>query len=139
VEQPEVLPIADAPNWAETRFGLAETELDLRILRGRLRCEHVGVSYVRFGAGWRLTLGHRHPPGGEEVYVLVEGRAEIKVGDQILSMAAPSAIRVPGEQFRAVRAVGDVPATFVVVGYPIEDPNETVFARDFWPEDEERR
>jgi mannose-6-phosphate isomerase-like protein (cupin superfamily) len=136
VERAEVLSIADAPNWAQTRFGLAETELDLRILRGRLQCEHVGVSYMRFGAGWRLTVGHRHPPGGEEVYVLVEGRAEIKVGDQILSMTAPSAVRVPGEQFRAVRAVGEAPAIFVVVGYPIEDPDETEFAPGFWPEDQ---
>jgi hypothetical protein len=132
MEQPEVLPIADAPNWAQTRFGLAETELDLRILRGRLQCEHVGVSYLRFGAGWHMTLGHRHPPGGEEVYVLVEGRARIKIGDQILSMEAPSAIRVAGDQFRAIRAVGEA-AVFVVVGYPIEDPNETEFAPDFWP------
>ena len=133
MQEPEVLPIEDAPNWAQTRFGLAETELDLRILRGRLRCEHLGVSYLRFGAGWRMTLGHRHPPGGEEVYVLVEGRARIKVGDRILSMAAPSAIRVAAEQFRAIRAVGEAPAVFVVVGYPIEDPTETEFAPDFWP------
>jgi hypothetical protein len=49
VEQPEVLAIADAPNWAQSRFGLAETELDLRILRGRLDCEHVGVTYMRYG------------------------------------------------------------------------------------------
>jgi mannose-6-phosphate isomerase-like protein (cupin superfamily) len=136
MEEPEVLPIGDAPNWAEMRFGLAEKELDLRVMRSRLQCEHVGVSYVRFGAGWRLTTGHRHPPGGEEVYVLVEGRARIKVGDQILSMTAPSAIRVTGEQFRAIRAVGEAPAVFVVVGYPIEDPDETEFASDFWPEDE---
>jgi mannose-6-phosphate isomerase-like protein (cupin superfamily) len=134
MDQPEVLSIADAPNCAETRFGLSEAELDLPILRGRLHCEHVGVSYMRFGAGWHSTYGHRHPPGGEEVYVLVEGRARIKVGDQILSMAAPSAIRVAGEQFRAIRAVGEAPAVFVVVGYPIEDPNETEFAPDFWPE-----
>jgi mannose-6-phosphate isomerase-like protein (cupin superfamily) len=136
MEEPEVLPIGDAPNWARTRFGLAEAELELRILRGRLQCEHVGVSYLRFGPGWHMTLGHRHPPGGEEVYVLVEGRARIKVEDQILSMEAPSAIRVAGEQFRAIRAVGEASAVFVVVGYPIEDPNETEFAPDFWPEDE---
>ena len=62
-----MLAISDAPNWAQTRFGLAENELELRILRGVLGCEHVGVSYLRFGPGWRLTVGHRHPGGGEEV------------------------------------------------------------------------
>jgi hypothetical protein len=71
VDQPEVLAIADAPNWARTRFGLRETQLDMRILRGVLGCRHVGVSYLRFGPNWRLTVGHRHPGGGEEVYVLL--------------------------------------------------------------------
>ena len=133
MDEPEVLPVADAPNWAQTRFGLGEDELELRILRGRLGCEHVGVTYMRYGPDWRLTLGHRHPPGGEEVYVLVEGRAEIKIGDRILSMEAPSAVRVPSEEFRTIRALGGEPAVFVAVGYPIEDPDETEFERDFWP------
>jgi uncharacterized cupin superfamily protein len=135
VEQPEVLPITDAPNWARTRFGLAENELELRILRGVLGCEHVGVSYLRFGPGWPMTIGHRHPGGGEEVYVLVEGSARIKIEEQILHMHAPSAIRVHGDQFRAIRAEGDTAAVFVAAG-TIDDPSVTEFAANFWREDE---
>jgi uncharacterized cupin superfamily protein len=130
----DVLDIADAPNWAKTRFGVAENDLEMRILRGALGCEHIGVSYLRFGPRWQLTLGHRHP-AGEEVYVLVQGRARIKVEDEVHEMRAPSAIRVQGEQYRAVRAEGDEPAVFVVAGYPIDDPELTEFAPDFWPED----
>jgi mannose-6-phosphate isomerase-like protein (cupin superfamily) len=135
VDQPEVVPIAYGPNWAKTRFGLAETELDMRILRGVLGCEHVGVSYLRFGPDWRPTIGHRHPAGGEEVYVLVEGRAEIKVGERIMPMAAPAAIRVPSEELRGIRAAGEESAVFVVVGYPIDDPDETEIVPGFWPRD----
>ena len=135
MDQPAVLAIADAPNWARTRFGLAETELDLRILRGALGCRHVGVSYLRFGPGWRLTVGHRHPGGGEEIYVLVEGSARIKIEDVVLKMEAPSAIRVHGDSFRAIRADGAAPAVFVAAG-TIDDPTATEFAPDFWPEDE---
>ena len=130
----EVLDIGDAPNWARTRFGLAETDLDMRILRGALGCEHIGISYLRFGPGWQLTLGHRHP-AGEEVYVLVEGSARIKIEEQILHMHAPSAIRVHGDQFRAIRAEGDTAAVFVAAG-TIDDPSVTEFAADFWREDE---
>jgi uncharacterized cupin superfamily protein len=130
----EVLDIRGAPNWARTRFGLAESELDMRVLRGVLGCEHIGVSYLRFGPGWRLTLGHRHP-AGEEIYVLVEGRARIKVEDEVYEMRAPSAIRVPADRFRAIRAEGDEPAVFVVAGYPIDDPDLTELAPGFWPED----
>ena len=107
----------------------------MRILRSALGCEHIGISYLRFSPGWRLTLGHRHP-AGEEVYVLVEGRARIKVENEIHEMHAPSAIRVRGDQFRAVRAEGPGPAVFVVAGYPIDDPELTEFASGFWPEDE---
>jgi uncharacterized cupin superfamily protein len=135
VEQPKVVAIADAPNWAQTRFGLAEAELELRILRGVLGCEHVGVSYLRFGPGWRLTVGHRHPGGGEEVYVLVAGSARIKIEEEILHMSAPSAIRVHGDQFRTIRAEGDMTAVFVAAG-TIDDANATEFAPNFWPEDE---
>jgi hypothetical protein len=103
MEQPDVLPVVDAPNWAATRFGLAEDKLELRILRGPLGCEHIGVSYMRFGPEWPLTVGHRHPPGGEEVYVLIEGKARIKIDDEIVQMDAPAAIRVPSERFRAIR------------------------------------
>jgi hypothetical protein len=135
VDRPEVVAIAAAPNWARTRFGLGETELDMRVLRGVLGCRHVGVSYVRFGPAWRMTVGHRHPGGGEEVYVLVEGSARIKVENVVLEMDAPSAIRVHGDSFRAIRAKGDTPAVFVVAG-TIDGPSTTELARDFWPEDE---
>lgn len=131
----EALPVAEAPNWAETRFGLAEDELELRILRDELGCKNVAVNYMRYGPDWRLTTGHRHLPGGEEVYVLVEGSAQIKIGDEIVHMDAPAAIRVPSEEFRAIRAAGGGPAVFVAAGYPIENPDDTEFAPDFWPED----
>src|SRR6266536_3471844 len=102
----------------------------MRIMRGVLGCQHVGISYIRYGPNFRLTLGHRHPGGGEEIYVLIEGTARIKVEDVILRMEAPSAIRVHGDSFRAIRAEGNSPALFVVAG-TIDDPEETEFARDF--------
>jgi uncharacterized cupin superfamily protein len=132
---PRVLPIGEAPNWARERFRLTEDQLDMRILRDALGCEHVGVSYLRFAPGWNLTVGHRHP-AGEEVYVLVEGRARIKIDDQILTMNAPSAVRVRSEQFRAIRAVGNESAVFVVASWPIDDPQATEFAPGFWAEDD---
>jgi mannose-6-phosphate isomerase-like protein (cupin superfamily) len=129
-----VVRVEDAPNWAATRFGLEPTVLDMRILRGVLGCAHVGVSYLRFGAGRPLTVGHRHPGGGEEVYVLVSGRAEIKIGEEIFPMEPVSAVRVPADRLRGIRAVGGEDAAFVVVGYPIDDPDETEIVLGFWAE-----
>lgn len=136
MELPRVLAMSDAPNWARTRFGLDESDLDMRIMRGVLGCEHVGISYIRYGPDFRITLGHRHPGGGEEIYVLVEGRARMKVADTIVTLEAPAAIRIHGDVFRAIRADGDAPAVFVVAG-TIDDPDDTEFAHGFWPNDEE--
>jgi mannose-6-phosphate isomerase-like protein (cupin superfamily) len=129
-----VVPIDEAPNWAAMRFGLAPDELDMRILRGPLGCEHVGVGYLRFGADWRPTVGHRHPGDGEEVYVLVEGRARMKIDDEIHELEAPAAVRVHGSQLRGIRAAGGAPAVFVVAGWPIEDPDATEIVPGFWDE-----
>ena len=54
---------------------------------------------------------------------------------EALPVDAPAAVRIPSEEFRAIRAAGDRPAVFVVAGYPIEDPEQTELAPDFWPED----
>jgi hypothetical protein len=130
-----VVRVEDAPNWAATRFGLEPSVLDMRIMRGVLGCAHVGVSYLRFGPGQPLTVGHRHPGSGEEIYVLVSGRAEIKIDDDVFSMEPVSAVRVQGDRLRAIRAVGEAEAAFVVVGYPIDDPDETEIVPGFWPEE----
>jgi hypothetical protein len=90
VEAPTALRVKDAPNWAELRFGVQEDEFEMRILHDVLGCEHVGVSYLRFGPGWRSSVGHRHPAGGE-IYVLVEGTVRMKIEDEILTLEAPSA------------------------------------------------
>jgi hypothetical protein len=42
---------------------------------------------------------------------------------------------VHGDQFRAIRADGDMAAVFVAAG-TIDDPSATEFAPNFWPEDE---
>jgi mannose-6-phosphate isomerase-like protein (cupin superfamily) len=134
VERPAVVRIGAAPNWAALRFGVPEERFEMRVLRDVLGCEHVGVSWLRLGPSWRSTVGHRHP-AGEEVYVLVEGRARMKIDEEIVEMEAPSAVRVGGEQLRAIRPVQDEGAVFVVVGYPIDDPDATEIIRDFWPTD----
>jgi uncharacterized cupin superfamily protein len=126
------VPISRAPNWAASRFGIAEEKFELRVLRDVLGCEHLGISWLRFGPSWSSTAGHRHP-GGEEIYVLVEGSALMNIDGDVVEMQAPSAVRVRGEQLRAIRPVGDSGAVFVVAGYPIDDPDKTEIVPDFWP------
>ena len=125
--------IEDAPNLAEL-FRITPDKFELRILRDVLECESIGVSYERFGAGWKNTVGHRHPPGEEEVYVLVSGRAQMKVEDEIVVLEPLTAIRIAPEATRAVRALGDEDAVFVTVGAGKSQLDRTEFVRDFWPD-----
>src|SRR5215211_1087055 len=73
---------------------------DFNIYFGRvpLNCEHCGVSYARYGPGVKAH-GHRHKRQ-EEIYVLVGGSAQMKVGDDVIEMKKWSAVRVPPHVMR---------------------------------------
>ena len=108
-------------------------QFELRILRDALGCERIGVSYERFGAGWKLTTGHRHPAGEEEVYVLISGRAQAKVNDEIVDLEPWSALWVDASAARAIRAIGEEDAVFIAVGAGKSDRERTEFLPKFWP------
>jgi mannose-6-phosphate isomerase-like protein (cupin superfamily) len=127
-----VAKVSDMPDQGPN-FGLRPDQLEIRFLRNDLGCEHCGVSYARLGAGWKATRGHRHKRQ-EEIYLLVSGRAQCKVGDDIVDMDPWTAIRMPPETVRGLRAVGDEDAVFVLIGAPNTGPGDAEDVDDFWPE-----
>ena len=60
-ERPDLA--AERPGDVEARFG-----------RSHLDSEHLGVSYFRYGPGFRSPIAHRHREQ-EEAYVVVSVRA----------------------------------------------------------------
>ena len=124
-----VVRVADVPDQGPRVAGT--DKLELRFLRNDLGCEHCGVSYLRCSAGWTRTEGHRHKRQ-EEVYLLVSGRAEAKVGDEVIELEPWTALRVPPETVRALRAVGDEDAVFVAVGAPNTGPGDSESVPGFW-------
>jgi mannose-6-phosphate isomerase-like protein (cupin superfamily) len=107
----------DVPNVASPLAG-AEGGYDLRMLRRELQCGTLGVSRLRFAAGWTSAFGHRHALQ-EEVYVLVSGRALARLGDDVVELEPWTAVRVAPRTWRAFRALGDEDAVFVAVGAPV--------------------
>ena len=81
-------------------------------------------------------MNHRHP-AGEEVYVLVSGRAEIKIGESRFALEPMSAVRVPSNELRALRNAGDEQALLIVAGYPQNSAEEVEFAPNFWIADDD--
>ena len=135
MQQPQVVHVDEAPNWAAIRFGVDSSVWDLRVLRAPLGCTEIGISVFRLGPRAKFTIGHRHP-AGEEVYVLVSGKAEIKIGESVFALEPLSAVRVPANEFRALRNAGNERALLIVAGYPQDNAEEVEFAPDFWSADD---
>ena len=129
-----VVKVAEVPDQAEN-LGHDPARFEIRFLRNPLGMEHAGVSFARYSPGFSVE-GHSHNRQ-EEVYVLVSGRAQALVGDNELVELEPwTAIRIPPETPRAVRAVGEDDAIFVKIGAPNTGPGDSRPAPDGfgWPD-----
>jgi mannose-6-phosphate isomerase-like protein (cupin superfamily) len=119
------------PNVAEERFKLSPDDYQLRPLRDPLDCEHVSISYLRFGPEWQLSTGHAHPDQ-EEAFVLVGGRAQAKIGREIVELETWDALRVSPRTVFAIRAAGGEEAVFIAAGAPHTEFGRTKFVPGFW-------
>ncbi len=113
------------------KLGLDPEEFNLRFGRVALGCEHCGVSYLRIGPGAR-SHGHRHKRQ-EEIYVLVSGSAEMKVGDDLIELRPWHAVRVPPHVMRGIKG-GPEGAEVIAVGAPNTGPGDGESVENFWPD-----
>jgi mannose-6-phosphate isomerase-like protein (cupin superfamily) len=90
------------------------------------------VTFERFAGGWKPTRGHRHGVQ-EEVYFLVSGRAQAKLGEEVVDLEPWTAVRVPPATPRAFRATDDEDAVFVTIAAPQAGLDDVEFIQDFWP------
>lgn len=125
-----IVPVADAPDLAAD-VGMDPENFEIRLLREQLGLRNFAVTFQRFAGGWRPTRGHRHGIQ-EEVYFLVSGRAQAKLGDDVVELEPWTAVRVPPETARAFRAAGDEDARFVIVAAPQAGFDDVEFIPDFW-------
>lgn len=120
----------DVPNNGE-RLGLPATSFEMRTGRKPLGCSTHGVSFAKFGAGFKPTLGHRQKQQ-EEVYVILTGTAEANLDGEIVEIPSGSAIRVAPEVWRAFRAKGDEDVTMIITGSPAVDDDGEI-NMEYWP------
>ena len=124
----KVVKISDVPDQGPN-FGL-EGKYELRFLRDQLGCENCGVTYSRLAPNFQLPFGHKHKRQ-EEIYLLVSGSAELKVGDDIVPLEPWTAVRVANDTMRSLRA-GTEGAEFVVVGAPNTGPGDAEVQQGWW-------
>lgn len=125
-----IVRVGDVPDFAE-QVGMDPDNFEIRFLREQLGLQNFAITFQRFAAGWRPTRGHRHGVQ-EEVYFLISGRAQAKLDGDVVELEPWTAVRVPPETARAVRADGDEDALFVIVAAPQAGFDDVEFIQDFW-------
>lgn len=113
-----------APN-----LGLAD-DMELRMARVALGLENSGLSYLRLAPSYRLPYGHNHK-NQEEIYVLINGGARMKLDGEIRELKPWDAVRVHRATMRSLEAT-DAGAEFICIGAPNTGPGDGNTVQDWW-------
>ena len=113
---------ADRPGDVEARFG-----------RSQLDSEHLGVSFFRYGPGFRSPIGHRHREQ-EEAYVVVSGSGRIRVDDEVIELRQWDVVRVAPAVVRAFEG-GPDGIELIAVGSDRPEGGDGEMVQDFWAAD----
>jgi mannose-6-phosphate isomerase-like protein (cupin superfamily) len=106
--------------------------VDARFSRSALGdSEQLGVSRFRYAPDTAAPYGHHHDVQ-EEVYVVVSGSGQMKVGDEILDLAPWDVVRVAPQAVRAIHA-GPDGIELVVAGGQRPPEGDGHLDEDFWP------
>ncbi|HEY7932708.1 MAG TPA: hypothetical protein VID48_02695 [Solirubrobacteraceae bacterium] len=106
------------------------SEVEARFARKHLDSRELGVSYFRYGPGFRSGMGHSHRQQ-EEVYIVTSGSGQVKLGDEILELKQWDVLRVAPEVIRAFQG-GAEGLEFVVVGSSRPEEGDGVPVKDWW-------
>src|SRR6476659_4824541 len=87
------------------KFGMSPN-LEMRMARVPLELEHSGLSYLRIAPNFRMPFGHTHKQQ-EEVYVLVDGSARMRIEDDTIDLKQWDAVRLHKDAMRAVEGGPD--------------------------------
>ena len=119
-------------NLKEIDNSAGEHAPDLEAYFGRkhLDSEHLGVSYFRYGPGFRSGMGHSHREQ-EEVYVVVSGSGRIKLNDDIVELRQWDVVRVAPATVRALEG-GPDGLEFIAIGADRPEGGDGVRAENWW-------
>ena len=107
--------------------------LEGRFAKAALGLEQTGISLQRIKPGQRLPFGHTHSVQ-EEIYVVLAGSGEMRVGDDVVVLAARlDALRVAPGAWRGVQA-GPDGLELLAFGAPSGAPDAEMDA-GWWPTD----
>jgi quercetin dioxygenase-like cupin family protein len=109
---------------------------EMHMLTYELDTEQVAITYRRMPqhTGGKGSYGHFHREQ-EEVYFVISGKLQFKLGDDVIEAERGTAIRVAPEVVRSVWNDEPGDAEIVIVSKRIDDAqNDAGTVPDFWPE-----
>jgi mannose-6-phosphate isomerase-like protein (cupin superfamily) len=122
----------DAPDFMEQYPGYGE----MRFFAEPLEAEQVAFTWrsMPSGTGGKGSYGHRHRTQ-EEIYFVVSGRLQFKLGDDVVEAGPGTAVRVAPETYRSIHNDGPDEAELVICSVRSRNAGaETETTPDFWPE-----
>jgi quercetin dioxygenase-like cupin family protein len=117
---------------AEDAYADSDVPGEFRSLTDALGAAQVAVTLIRIPphSDFEQGSGHRHS-GIEEVYLVTKGTLTMRFGEEVETVAAGCAVRVPPETVRSHRNEGDEPVEIWAISRQSEgDGGEKV--DDFW-------
>jgi quercetin dioxygenase-like cupin family protein len=108
---------------------------EMRGITYAIGAEQVALTYRRMPqhTGSKGSYGHRHKEQ-EELVLVLAGRLQFKLDDEVIELARGSAIRIPPRTVRGIWNAEPEDAEIVIVSKRIDDPQGDVETVDgFWP------
>ena len=104
--------------------------MEYRPARVPLDLENSGVSFFRLEPNFRVPFGHTHNEQ-EEVYILVDGSARLKLEDEIVELKPWDAVRISKETMRNLEG-GPDGAEILLFGAPNAGSGDAQMSQGWW-------
>jgi mannose-6-phosphate isomerase-like protein (cupin superfamily) len=109
----------------------------MHMMTSDLGSEQVAFTFRRMPqhTGGKGSYGHRHKEQ-EEVYFVVSGKLQFKLGDDVVEVEKGTAVRVPAETWRSVWNDEPEDAELIIVSkvVPGGSGEDAEYLENFWPE-----
>jgi len=110
---------------------------EMQFITYEIDAEQVALTYRRMPqhTGGKGSYGHVHKTQ-EEIYFVISGRLQFKLGDEVVDAGKGTAVRVAPEVARSVWNDEHEDAELIIVSKRIDDAQgDTESVPDFWPAD----
>jgi len=122
---------------AEVPDVLGDYPGEMRMFATDLGSQQVALTYRRMPrhTGGKGSYGHRHKTQ-EELYLVVSGKLQFKLDDEIVEVDRGTAVRVAPEVVRSVWNDEPEDAELVIVSTrKLDSVDDTELVEGFWPDD----